>query len=174
MKFINIKMALLGVIALTAGSCETLPDPEVKVTAVYPVAGEWLTHVRQPDGTNFGATDANSLGTLFALRTYNTADNVNNQAWIRLGTTQAPAILGKVTVDLNTLIISGAGTSNTVNANKAGTTFTIEEGKVMLGVSKLPSGVMGDSIYVRYTTTFDNKTYIVSGHRRTQWSADEF
>jgi hypothetical protein len=174
MKFKNIKIAFLGLLAMAAVSCETLPDQEVEVTAVYPVAGEWLTHIMLADGTYFGADADHPKGTLFALRTYNTADNSSTQAWMRLGTTQAPAVLGKVTVDVNALTISGANIPNTVNANKAGKTFTIEEGKVMLGVSKMPSGVMADSIYIRYTSTFDNRTYVVTGHRRTQWYSDEF
>jgi hypothetical protein len=174
MKFKNIKIAFLGLLALTSVGCETLPDQEVETTAVYPVAGEWLVHVKQPNGTYFGSDADHPLGTLFALRTYNTADNSNTQAWMRLGTTQAPALLGKVTVDVKALTISGANIPNTINVNKAGKTFTIEEGKVMLGVSKMPSGVMADSIYVRYSSTFDNQTYEVMGHRRTQWSSDEF
>jgi hypothetical protein len=174
MKFKNIKIAFLGLLAMAAAGCETLPDQEVEVTPVYPIAGEWLVHVKQADGTYFGGDATHPTGTLFALRTYNTADYSSTQAWMKMGTTQAPALLGKVTVNVGALTISGENIPNTVNANKAGKTFTIQEGKVMLGVSKMPSGVMADSIYVRYSSTFDNKVYEVMGHRRTQWTDDEF
>ncbi|MGV3587957.1 MAG: lipid-binding protein [Adhaeribacter sp.] len=175
----NIKIAFLGLMALTAMSCETLPDQEVETSAVYPIAGEWLTHVYTTTnggttmGPAVGATATNALGTLFAFRTYNTSDNVNNQAWLRLGTTQAVAILGKATVDVNALTISGSDIPNTATG-KAGKTFTIQEGKVMLSASKQPSGATADSIYVRYTSTFDNSTYIITGHRRTAWAEDEY
>lgn len=179
MKLKYIKSVFLGLIAVTAISCETLPDQEVETSAVYPIAGEWLAHVYTTTnggtamGPAVGATAINARGTLFAFRTYNTADNVNNQAWLRLGTTQAVAILGKATVDVNALTISGTDIPNTA-ANKTGKTFTIQEGKVMLGVSKQPSGATADSIYVRYTSTFDNNTYIITGHRRTAWPEDEY
>lgn len=179
MKLKNIKIAFFGLIALTAVSCETLPDQEVDTTAIYPVAGEWHAHVYTTTnggtvmGPAFGATATNPHGTLFAFRTYNTADNASNMAWLRLGTTQAVAILGKATVDVNALTISGTDIANTA-AGKTGKTFTIQEGKIMLDSSMQPSGTTADSIYVRYTSTFDNNTYIIAGHRRTAWPEDQY
>ncbi|MGB4774183.1 MAG: lipid-binding protein, partial [Daejeonella sp.] len=84
---------------------------------------------------------------------------------------QAVAIWGKVACDVNQATISGQTIANSAKANN---TFTIEEGKILLGQTKLHSGVMGDSIYVRYTTTFNGNTYIVKGHRRTGWNEDEY
>lgn len=171
MKFKNIKIAFLGLFAMATVGCETLPEQEVEVTAVYPIAGEWLVHVKQSDGTYFGGDAAHPTGTLFALRTYNTADNSSTQAWMRLGSSQAPAVLAKVNVDVKALTLSGNAIANSA---KAGNTITIQEGKVMLGVSKMPSGVMADSIYIRYVSSADSKTYEALGHRRTQWYSDEF
>jgi len=130
-------------------------------------------------GPAFGATATNPHGTLFAFRTYNTADNASDVAWLRLGsnagatTSTAVAILGKATVDVNALTISGTDIANTA-AGKAGKTFTIQEGKIMLDSSMQPSGTTADSIYVRYTSTFDNNTYIIAGHRRTAWPEDQY
>jgi len=181
MKLTSLKSAILGLVALTSVSCETIPDQEVETTAIYPIAGEWLTHVYTTTngGTTRGPIVSSSITTtnptgITVFRTYNTADNVNDQAWLRLGTSQNFGILGKATIDLNALTISGTDIANTAATNKAGKTFTIQEGKLLLTSSKQPSGVMGDSIYVRYTSTFDGNTYIVAGHRRTSWEEDEY
>jgi len=128
-------------------------------------------------GPAFGATATNPHGTLFAFRTYNTADNASDMAWLRLGSTQAVAILGKATVDVNTLTISGTNIPNTA-AGMVGPgknyAFSIQEGKIMLNSSEQPSGTIADSIYVRYTSTFNNNSYIIAGHRRTAWSEDQY
>ncbi len=173
MKFKNIKYTLLlAVGAMVFSGCETLPDQKVEYTPTFAVSGEWVVHVKNnATGVYFGQTAARPLGTGFSMRTYNTSENVSNKIWVRLGTAaQAVAILGKADCDVNQRTISGAGIAN---ATKGGT-FTINEGKVLIGSTKLHSGIMGDSIHVNYTTTFDGNTYIVEGHRRSAWNEDEY
>ncbi|MGB4776512.1 MAG: lipid-binding protein, partial [Daejeonella sp.] len=73
---------MLTLIVISFISCEKLPDQEVKYTSTWPVSGEWMSHVYNLDGTLASTS-------LFAMRTYNTADEASDKVWIRLGTTQA-------------------------------------------------------------------------------------
>jgi hypothetical protein len=174
-------------ISFTLSACETLPDPEVEHSSIWPLSGEWLTHVYNDQGVAIGATASNSLGSLVALRTYNTADNSSTLAWMRLGSTQAYAMLGKVNCDINQKTFSG---TNVPFSGQAGRSFTIQEGKVLLNATTLlgyseiddegktvvhpGSGITTDSIYVRYTSSADGKTYVAKGHRRSHWAEDEY
>ena len=160
----NIKYIILALIVGTLYSCETYPDQEQEHTAIGKMSGEWLSNVYEADETTLASTS------VFALRTYNTTANDVNKAWIKLGTTQTIALLGKVDVDASAMTFSG---STIPNEAKAGNTFTILESKVTLNSVTTESGVKADGIYIRYTTTVDGKTYVVKGHRRTQWTDDE-
>jgi hypothetical protein len=164
MKLRHITVALLALISISFAACETMDEQEVEYSPIYPISGEWMAYIYNADGTT------KASASLFALRTYNTADNEADKAWIRLGTTQTQAIWGKVNVDVAQKLITGQAIPNNAKANN---TFTITEGKIMLQASKVPSGLMADSIYVKYTTTVDGKTYIVKGHRRTRFDATE-
>ena len=173
MKLNKLTYIVVAFFALTFSSCETLPDAEVEHGPLWPLSGEWLTHVYNANGTAVGATTSNPLGTLFAMRTYNTSDNSSTQAWLRLGSTQAYALLGKVNCDISQKTFSGNGITNAAKA--AGNTFTLVEAKVLVEASLTHSGNMTDSIYIQYTTTADpGKTYTVRGHRRTGWAEDEY
>jgi hypothetical protein len=164
MKFRNIKYALLGLIALTIVSCEK--ETPLELSPVYPLAGEWMVYYYNADGTKAAAGVA-------AIRLYNTADNVSTQAWIRAGTTQIYAIWGKTTVDVAARTITGTTINNDARPATSPGTFSILEGKVLEGATKVPSGIMADSIYVRYSTTADGKTYFIKGHRRTRFDGTE-
>ncbi|WP_158280611.1 lipid-binding protein [Pararcticibacter amylolyticus] len=170
MKARNLIYILFVAVVFTSSGCDTYSDQEVENSAIYPMSGEWLSHVYDASGNAFGATPANKAGSLFALRTYNTTNNDADKAWVKLGTTQAVALLGKVDVNLSEKAFIGQNISNQA---KAGTTFNIIEGKVILDAVKLPSGAVADSIYIKYSTTVDGATYIVKGHRRTQWTDTE-
>lgn len=170
-KFLKYSVIVLLVSVFTG--CETMDDPEVETSPIYPLAGEWLVHVYDANGVAFGATAENPLGTLFALRSYNTADNSSSQLWLRMGTTQPVAIRGKANCDVGQRTISGESIANDLFPNA---TFSISEGKVLIGGTKLEagSGVVTDSIVVTYTTSVDGATYTARGHRVTGWLADNY
>lgn len=177
MKINNIKYLIVGLGIFLFSNCDSMPEPEIEHSPIWPLAGEWLTHVYNEDGTvaEGTVTEDTPWGTLFALRTYNTSDNVSDKAWIRLGTTQGAAVWGKVDCNPSEKIFSG---SNIANELKTGQTFTIIEGKVMLNATTLQhhgaSGVTTDSIYIRYTSSSNNRTYIVKGHRTTHFLEDNY
>ncbi|WP_256010872.1 lipid-binding protein [Desertivirga xinjiangensis] len=166
-KFRNIILSLF-ITALI--SCETYPDQEVEHSPIWPMAGEWLTYAYTQDGTPFGATTANQRGTRLTLRTYNTAANSSDQAWIRMGTnTQAPAIWGKISVNVNEKTFAGRDIPNDLFPGK---TFSLNEAKVLLQATTTPSGAVADSIYINYIAS-DGITYTLRGHRRTAWTPTE-
>ena len=187
MKFINLKYIVIAFVVFTITSCDSIPEPEIEHAPIWPLAGEWLVHVYNPDGTAFGATAANPRGTLFALRTYNTSDNVSDKAWMRLGTTQAVAVLGKVNCDPSQKIFTG---QNIPNELKSGQTFSIINGQVLLNATTLlgyssqnssgvtevhpGSGITTDSIAITYTTTANGLTYTAKGHRTSHFLEDQY
>ncbi|WP_407426900.1 lipid-binding protein [Arcticibacter sp.] len=160
----NIRYILLALIVSVLYSCETYSDQEQEHTAIGKMSGEWLSNVYEDDDSTL------AVNGLFALRTYNTTSNDVNKAWMKLGSTQIVALLGKVDVDVAQRTFSG---TTIANEAKAGNTFTILEAKVMLDAATTETGIKADSIYVRYTTSVNNKTYIVRGHRTTQWTQFE-
>ncbi|MGV3509057.1 MAG: lipid-binding protein [Sphingobacteriaceae bacterium] len=171
MKLKNLKYFLIASTILIVTSCDSMPEPEIEHAPIWPLAGEWLVHVYNPDGTAFGATPTNPLGTLFALRTYNTSDNARDKAWMRLGTTQAVAILGKVNCDPEQKVFTG---QNIPNESKANQTFTILNGQVLLAATVLHSGVTADSIAITYTSTATGATHTAKGHRTSHFIEDQY
>jgi len=160
----SIKYIILALIVGVLSSCETYPDQEQEHTAIGKLSGEWLSNVYEANGTTLVNT------TVYPLRTYNTTSNDANKAWIRLGTTQTFALLGKIDVNVGQLSFAGSAVPNEA---KAANTFTIVEGNVTLNSVTTESGVKADGIYIKYTTTVDGKTYVIKGHRRTQWGDAE-
>lgn len=165
MKSKNFIYLILALVGVTAASCKK-DHPGVEVSPVYPLSGEYYVHVYNADGSA-------ARPTYTTLTVYNTTDNVNNMVWMKMLTSTVPyALLGKVGCDVNAKTISGTGTNVAFTPNKG---FNVLEGKVMLDAtilkgSKLPA----DSIYVKYTTDTDGKTYILSGHRRSQYEEDQY
>lgn len=156
---------LLALVGLTFASCEK-DQPEVKVSPVYPLSGEYYVHVYNNDGSAARATYT-------TLSIYNTSENVNNIVWMKMLTSAVPyGLLGKVGCDVNAKTISGAGTNTAFVPNK---NFNVLEGKVLLNATTLKgSKTVADSIYVKFTTDTDGKTYILSGHRRSQYEEDQY
>ena len=82
-------------------------------------------------------------------------------------------LLAKVNCDVNAKTLSGTGITNTVFTPTS--KISILEGKVLLEATKLKgSKTVADSIYVKYSTEKDGKTYVISGHRRSQYEADQY
>jgi len=141
-------------------------QPAVEYSPIFPISGEWHTHVFE---------EGERIEGIFALRTYNTADNLSDIAWFRLGAVaQSFGVLAKVKVDVANKTIIAGKYQNTLAVPADKTTIEIIEGKILLNASTQPSNVVADSIYVKYKTAVDGNTYIVKGHRRTAWPQDQY
>lgn len=175
MKSNRLIYAVLVLVGLTAASCKK-DHPEVLVSPVYPISGEWYVNVYNEDGSlarvEVKDKDGKITITQYAtLSTYNTSDNVNNVVWMKLWNSTANyGLLGKVSCNVPARTISGDATNIAFTPNKG---FKILEGKVLLNATKLKgSKTIADSIYVKYSTETDGKTYVISGHRRSQFEED--
>ncbi|MET3113038.1 hypothetical protein AAKU52_000759 [Pedobacter sp. CG_S7] len=158
---------MLAFISLTAASCKK-DQPEVVVSPVYPISGEWYVHVYKADGITLARP------TYTTLSTYNTSDNSNNIIWMKMLTSTVNySLLAKVNCDVNAKTISATDAVNTVFTPNV--KVTILEGKVLLDATKLKgSKTIADSIYVKYKTEKDGNTYVISGHRRSQYVEDQY
>lgn len=159
----NRTLIITGLFLLGAAACRK-EQPAVEYSPIFPMSGEWHTHIYNADGGR--------VGDLSILRTYNTSDNVPDAAWFRLITSSRPTILAKIKVNVaNRTFV--AGDYQDTQADPA-VNFSIIEGKVLLNASKQPSDVMADSIYIKYKTGAEGDIYTVKGHRRTAWPEDEY
>ncbi|WP_162428635.1 lipid-binding protein [Pontibacter pudoricolor] len=150
-------------------SCER-DDPEIEMTAIGDMAGEWyVTYMADTVGSD-GPVDFGGGHSL--LLTYNTSANTTDSM---------------IVDDLENFWEF----KTIVNANKAERTFSapngdnlyydsngviINNGKIIIGGGESRTGVKTDSIYfeVAFGDDPDGLTYIVSGHRRTGFLEDEF
>ncbi|WP_411973089.1 lipid-binding protein [Sphingobacterium sp. Lzh-3] len=156
----------LGFLVLGFVACKQ-DQPAVEYSPIFPISGEWHTHVFNEDGSSASAS-------LFALSTYNTSDNLSNVAWFKLSNVAQPfGVLAKVNVDVPNKTFVAGQYINTLPVPANSTAITLIEGKIMLNASTQPSKAVADSIYVKYKTGVNGKTYIVKGHRRTQWPEDQ-
>ena len=154
--------------ALLLTSCDE--DIDAGGTAVMKMAGDWwVTMEMIKDGENKG--DAHHIGH-FLMYTYNTAANKATEMWLEDDGNFWDYKL-KVDVQYDKLTFSTKGFAD----NQAyDSQVKIEEGKIMEGAAKTPSGMPADSIY--YKITFDDDDegvyYIISGFRRTGFPGDDF
>ena len=172
MKISNICLLLLvGMLAFSA--CETLPNQEVSYSPTFPVSGEYLVRVtNEADGVQPSPV-------VFTLRTFNTSYNTKDTVWIKLQSTVKGVpytvwgLYGKASCNTTAAMFNVTAGNNTVYPLTP--SFTILEGKVLLGKAKVPSGTPCDSVYMKYQTANDpGKTFIAKGHRRTGFYEDEF
>ena len=171
MKFSNIFLLLLvGMLAFSA--CETMPDQEVSYSPTFPVSGEYLVRVtNEADGVQPSPA-------VFYFRAFNTTYNTKDTVWVKLqakvsGTPYTNwGLLGKALCNPTAATFNVTAGKNTVYPLTP--SFTILEGRVLLGKAKVPSGTPCDSVYMKFQTAKDpGKTFIAKGHRRTGFSEDE-
>ena len=168
MKFLNIFLLfLVGMLAFSA--CETMPDQEVSYSPTFPVSGEYLVRVIDE------ATGLQPYVGLFSMRTFNTSYNTKDTVWVKLGSSSASytyGLLGKALCNSSAAMFNVTGGKNILYPLTP--SFTILEGKVLLGKAKVTSGTPCDSVYMKFQTAKDpGKTFIAKGHRRTGFSEDE-
>jgi len=129
---------------------------------------------------------------MYTFGTYNTADNVTNQVWLRTTsaiptfapvTTIPRTLKVKLSCDVSNLSFSSTGTTQNTAVtafsaaypmNSVVDTVVVTEGKITLNSVDMPSGVKSDRIYFKLTKTkAPGVTYLVEGYRRTLWNEDE-
>jgi hypothetical protein len=164
--YIIALLFLLGALS----SCER-DDPEIEMTAIGDMAGEWyVTYKADTSGTG-DLVDVYGVG-YSQLITYNTSGNT-----------------------ADSMIVDDLGNfweyKTIVGVNKAERTFSapngdnlyydsngviINNGKIIIGGGESRTGVKTDSIYFEVAFGDDDTglTYVVSGHRRTGFLEDEF
>lgn len=179
MKSIIKSIILFGVFAFSFVSCETYSDPKVDYSPIYPISGEWKVRI-----TNL-STNALVATSLYTLSTYNTADNADNQMWVRLTssiptfsptTATVKTVKAKITCNVGALSFSTTGITQNlhVTTNAIVDTVAITDGSIKLKSVDMPSGVKSDRISFKITKTkAPGVTYLVEGYRRTQWNEDE-
>lgn len=156
-----IKYMLLLVIAGIVGAgCQK--DEDIGGTAVEKLAGEWWVQV-SVDNTLI-AQD------YFPLMTYNTADNAANKMWLDDKEAFWPF---KVKCDVDQANLSFSATA--AESLYTNITVTLQNGKVLTGVSKGPvSGAVTDSIYFEAEFSDDPGTvYQFHGYARTRFAEDD-
>lgn len=149
-------------VSISFSACETYDDPEVEYSPVFPVSGEYWVYPYQ---------NGAQINTRQLLRFYNTSANDKDSVWVRVSTSARPfGILAKSACNVTDYTLSITNGKNI--AFNPVRTFTILEGKVMLGAASVkPSGVKPDSVYLRYET--NGVEYVLAGYRRTGWPDDE-
>lgn len=165
MKINNIIMLLSFIAIISLVSCEK-DDPKVEYSPVWPISGEWYVHIANEDGTP-------AYDTYLTLSTYNTSENVNNMVWMKLANATVPfGVLGKVNCDVSAKTLNIDNGDNTLYSPAK--KFSVLEGKIMEDATTTKSNTVTDSIYIRYSTEVDGNTYVLSGHRRTNWPDDQY
>lgn len=180
-------IALLSfVVALFAVSCSPYTDEEPGGVAVQDLCGTWTVTVTASLGEAGGTVDLGlknkteldavddwadvyDLGKLY-LRTYNTADNVDNELWFD----DAAFWQEKFKISCNNSKLTFEADS--VEAvSGSGCKAVIRYGQVLKGAATTPRGVKADSIvaYVFYSDDTNGLTYKMSGYRYTGFKADK-
>ncbi|HOK52106.1 MAG: lipid-binding protein [Bacteroidales bacterium] len=151
-------------------SCETMEEPKIEYSPVYPLSGEWF--VKFEAETSPGTfEDIYHLGYVKIL-TYNTAYNSKDTMWIDdLGNTWSFKIKCPINVTARTFGMNDSMVNYDTNYPIK---IYIREGIVLQGKGRSISGVVTDSISFLIGFEDDPGTvYRISGHRRTGFIEDE-
>ncbi|MDR1403118.1 MAG: hypothetical protein LBJ60_05385 [Tannerellaceae bacterium] len=161
---------LLFLSLLTIASCETYGDYDIEYTPIHPLGGQYRIHVYDASGEE-----------IYTNYCYisNTENYSTNKCWIRIGAYNAGAaqnwaINGKINCDVSSLTFSGDEVENLAgNMDYSAETFSVTDGKVVLGGSTTPSNTKSDAISFSFTNSrFPGQTFRAEGYRYTGWSGD--
>jgi hypothetical protein len=161
----NINKILFGIFTITTlGSCQNdgFDEYEPVVTPSVEMNGEWYIDIIDASGK--------VLAQHAKHRTYDTnkGDNTmvindNKLGWY---------LKGNVNVDTKNLTFS---TTDEVNQNDPGSTFTITEGKILKGAGHSKTGAVTDSIYFKGEFSYDKGNVLIfAGHKRTGFLEDNY
>jgi hypothetical protein len=170
------KFLLFSFVSLFLMGCETLDDPEVEYSPVWPLAGEWWVTYNM-NGQDFGGHKK--------LFTYNSAANIASEMIVSgtfsnliEGEPESLDYMVKVNSDPANKTFSA---SNVENLSGFDSNISIENGVVIVDGGESFSGVTTDSIYMEITfadpsvvgLSADDRI-VVSGIRRTGWLEDDY
>ncbi|SMO55441.1 lipid-binding protein [Solitalea koreensis] len=168
-------MALVLVAATAITSCEKAGSGDIEYIApAGKLAGEWFVTVKDK------AAPAVIVVNYRQISTFNSA-NSGNELWIQAsGATTGLTGLSsygvkvRTTADANALTFSAKNGANILTTAGLAPTVNVLSGKVFKGAGKSLTGATVDSIYmeVEYSTKA-GKTYIISGHQRSGFPADQ-
>ena len=143
---------------------------EVPSAEIVDMAGEWWT-------TNtVGGVDAFGDGYQL-IRTFNTAANGTDTMWL---TDDAHHYWFKLKTPINheAKTFEGTGLASSIEVSGIGlyeVDVNITNGQILYGVGTTKTGAQADSIYMEMEFSDDPGTiYVISGHRRSGFIADEF
>jgi hypothetical protein len=155
---------------LLFSSCETMEDPNMEYSPVYPLSGEWYVKFELQTATDT-FEDVYNLGYVKIL-TYNTSSNTKDTIWIDDYTNtwnfkiKCPINLKEKTFGMKDSMVN----SNPDYPIK----IYIRDGSVQVGKGRSISGVKTDSICFLIGFEDDpGSVYRISGHRRTGFIEDE-
>jgi len=169
-------------IAFILSSCETLKEPKIEYSPVFPLSGEWFVRYINP---------ANGDTTIFgAITTFNDAANSATGLWIRktanstlLGDTNVVkpkqifvrTFTAKATCSVPEKTFSASNATNTVLAAGVSVgTCKVTEGKVIIDGWAISLKHKSDKITFKYEDSrFPGIVYNAEGYRRTGWPEDE-
>lgn len=170
MKNINkIWVVLLAFVTLTA--CETYGDYETEYSVIYPLSGEWVVNVYDANGA--------TLKEKVTLNTFNTAENVPDKMWVRMGAaSNAYGVLGKVSCNVGEKVFSGESVPNLVDSKDgetSSTTFSVSAGKIVLQGFDTPTGHKADAIeFTLVNSKYPGQTMTIKGFRKTGWGGEDY
>ncbi|MDR1161582.1 MAG: hypothetical protein LBK45_04495 [Tannerellaceae bacterium] len=161
---------LLFLSLLTVASCETYGDYNIDYTPIHPLGGQYRIHVYDASGEEI-YTNYCYIG--------NTENYATDKCWIRIGAYNASAtqnwsINGKIDCNVGALTFSGSNIENLAgNVASSSETFSVTDGKVVLGGSTTPSNTKSDAISFTFTNSrFPGETFKAEGYRYTGWGGD--
>ena len=164
---VKISLLLIGLSFLTVGCFDDLEIPKAESLAM---SGEWWT-TNTVDGID-------AFGTGYQLiRSFNTAANGVDTMWI---TDDAHHywFKAKTPIDLAAKTFVGDSLPSSIVVDGFGlyeVDMTITNGQILDDAGTTRTGSVADSIYMELEFSDDPGTiYVVSGHRRSGFDADEF
>ena len=172
-----IKIILTVAIATTfLVGCETLPNPTIDTSPVYPISGEWWVNYK------VNGTDVLGIGWV-KLLTSNSAANISTEILLT-GKTRLFDLTFKAisNVPQRTFVTTSSQNMAGIDTTKQYfNTFTITNGKVIVNGTKSNTSVVTDSIYFELQVDDPTKLglaagtkLIVSGKIRTGFPADDY
>lgn len=166
----------LIVVGLVVSSCETMDDPEIEYSPIFPVSGEWWVTCKVNNDDVFDLYYTR-------LYTYNTSANVANEMVLKTSNSLF-AFTAKSGVDVPSRTFSVQNSTNITGGGSAGVkSLSITNGKVIEDGGLSTTGVVVDSIYMEVTLdadasqklgVSDGTKLVISGVRRTGWNEDDF
>ena len=160
-------------IAFILSSCETLQEPKIEYSPIYPLSAEWIVRFIVPNPTGIAA----DTSTFATMTVSNVSSNAADSIWVRK--TRSNTFVGAFTVKAACSVpdktFNIANGFNTVRVSGVSVgTITITEGKVITDGWDTKSKHKSDKITFKIVDSRKpTLVYSAEGYRRTGWLEDE-